>query len=324
MSNTLLKSVKDKRKQFDETIKNVETINKNEMQIVEMEDSQLLDDPKNKEIYGEDDLTSLVDDIKEIGFIGTIVAYKDQDKYRIISGHRRRNAAKKAGITKYKVVIQAPPANQWVKDRMLIQANLHNRRKTPMIIAREIDTLFASYKEEQKENRLKGSCEDEMGHSLIALVANQLEISSSQVSKYKSLLKLEISLQELADNEKISWSALAGATKLSVKQQRKLAESIKQKIKTEGYSKVTRTWIELNIKALQQKTDSIQAMPETTYKNRESQLFFKNCGKLEACLKDKTIFQMDEIPMVVSKLKELQEDIVKTIQEFENAIDPKG
>ena len=60
----------------------------------EIEISKIIPNPINIQIYGESD-NSLQDDIKENGILEPLVINQD---FRIISGHRRYNGAKSAGL----------------------------------------------------------------------------------------------------------------------------------------------------------------------------------------------------------------------------------
>ncbi|MBM6804652.1 ParB N-terminal domain-containing protein, partial [Mediterraneibacter glycyrrhizinilyticus] len=73
--------------------------------LIYLKDDMLLDDPDNMEIYGESDVEALAEDMRKYGFQGVILAYKFGDKYRIESGHRRREAGRKAEIKEYPVFV---------------------------------------------------------------------------------------------------------------------------------------------------------------------------------------------------------------------------
>ena len=61
---------------------------------------RLWDNPyQGREVMDEEELQSLTDEIKENGFLGVLVARispKDENYYEILSGHRRKLAAKRA------------------------------------------------------------------------------------------------------------------------------------------------------------------------------------------------------------------------------------
>ena len=92
--------------------------------ILYLEDDMLEDDPFNQEIYGgELEVNLLAKSMKTYGFLGIIIAYPHGSKYRIESGHRRRNAARIAKIFKYPVLITEPPKTEWERKMRLVTTN---------------------------------------------------------------------------------------------------------------------------------------------------------------------------------------------------------
>lgn len=203
--------------------------------IIMMTDDMLVDDPNNEEVYGEirnDDIKDLTASMKRYGFLGIISAYPiESGKYMIESGHRRRMAAKLAGIKEYPVYVTDAPESGWEKDLRLYMANLHSRKETPMITARVCQKLFEAHQKEL--NAKRENLELRKGDSLKAVdyVSQDLELSPAVVNKYKALLKLIPKLQELADSETVSWSALSAASTLTEEQQYSLAYYIENDLK---------------------------------------------------------------------------------------------
>lgn len=72
---------------------------------------KLLDNPyQGREVMDEEELQSLTDEIKESGFLGVLVARKssrDEDSYEILSGHRRKLAAERAGLKELPTLVKA-------------------------------------------------------------------------------------------------------------------------------------------------------------------------------------------------------------------------
>ena|SRR5947207_597641 len=71
---------------------------------------RLWDNPyQGREVMDEEELQSLTDEIKENGFLGVLVARispKDENYYEILSGHRRKLAAKRAGLMELPVIVR--------------------------------------------------------------------------------------------------------------------------------------------------------------------------------------------------------------------------
>ena len=203
------------------------------------------EDRDNREIYGEYETDGLAESIEENGYQGSpIIVYPEKERYTIQSGHRTLEAAKKAGRTYVPVLVIEAPRNEIERRKRLILSNLHGRRYTPMRMARQAQYLFDTYKMEQKLNRAEGR---EQEGKLLEKVASDLEISTSQVTKYRQLLQLNGRLQQMADSGMVSWSALAKASQLTAAQQDALMSKITGRIKLGGPESVTRSWLENEI-----------------------------------------------------------------------------
>ncbi|MBP9999943.1 MAG: ParB N-terminal domain-containing protein [Clostridiales bacterium] len=216
--------------------------------IVYVKDQDLLDDPMNTEYYGETDVTSLADIIKRNGFQGVILAYPKDGKYMIESGHRRRMAGRKAGLKEFPVYVTEAPEHEWTRVIRLLGANDHDRKETPMMLAKVAEGYFNAHDAEIKYKKENNLLEPGEVTSIIDLVAMDMEVDPASVSRYRALLKLTPALQKMADEQTVSWSALAQAATLNKDYQNELFISIKQKMEADGQDVVKRAWIEGMIK----------------------------------------------------------------------------
>jgi ParB-like chromosome segregation protein Spo0J len=82
--------------------------------------------PKNIEIYGEEDVTALVQSIAESGWIKPLTVTPE---HVIVSGHRRYQAAKQLDYTELPVEIEAFASKEAEMERLLRENE--DRRKTP-------------------------------------------------------------------------------------------------------------------------------------------------------------------------------------------------
>lgn len=296
-------------------------------------DDMLVDDPINTEVYGELEVNELAEDMKQYGFQGVILAYPYQGKYRIESGHRRRYAGRKAGIKEYPVFVTDPPSAEWERALRLGRANLHSRNRTPMIIAKETQFLYEAHEEEQKAKKEAG-CEYEK--SIIQLVAQDLEISTSQVSKYKALLNLIPELQKLADDG-ISWSTLSSASNMTKYAQEMLYRRINGRLKLYNKDGVTRSWLEKEISELKyvreergyqfdrndialypeqekKRKEKIESKPQRVRRRNGTKAILKNAKELCDVLDGDAIYKIAEIPVVIKSLEDLQKSIQKKLE----------
>lgn len=211
-----------------------------------LRDQDLVDDPDNITVYGSEyQIDNLAEVMKEYGFQGVILAYPiEGGKYRIESGHRRRLAARKAGIETIPVLETVPPKTEYERKRRLFGANLLERDKNPIITARVADNLYYTFRDEyeyKKENDLLDKDEDgnliESG-DIIKKVSAFMGLDVRTITKYRTLLKLIPKLQEMAASKEYSWTALTDAVTLSDQKQEELVCDIQNEPEP-----VTKTWI---------------------------------------------------------------------------------
>ena len=213
-------------------------------QIIDVNPEELMDDPDNREIYNEYDVKLLAEDMKKNGVIGTIVAYPENGKYRIESGHRRKYAAIQAGVKKIPVQVTTPPQNDIERRKRLLRANMHFRNYSTMTIAREAQYMYETYEKEKELMEAQGlKPEESPGEQ----VAANLEISPAQVSRYRALLKLSPELQSLVDMDKMPWNAFCDATSLNQFQQHALFLKVSGAVKSFGIDTVTSSYVRKQI-----------------------------------------------------------------------------
>ena len=212
-----------------------------------IEVDKLKDDPDNKGIYGEYLVEGLTESIKEHGFNNAIRAYKDpkhKGMYIIESGHRSREAAKEAGLEKVPVIVTDHPTDDIERRKRLVLANLHGRRYTPMVIAKEASYLKETYELENKKLEEQGKPPQK---DYLNKIAADLEVSIPMVSRYLRLTNLTASLQEIIEEENYSWTMLSEAATLGEKGQDALAAEIRRQERVFGYGSVTKTWLKERI-----------------------------------------------------------------------------
>lgn len=230
-----------------------------------LKDEQLVDDPDNVTTYGSEyQIDNLAEVMKDYGFQGVILAYPIGDgKYRIESGHRRRLAGRKAGIKDFPVLETIPPKTEYERKRRLFGANLLARDTTPMITARVADNLYYTFKDEyeyKKANNLLEKDEDDNvieSGDIMKKVGVFMGMEVRTINKYRTLLKLNPQLQDMADSKEYSWTALVDAATLSSEKQDKLASDIKNET-----NPVTKAWIVKRCRDLKEEEISASQVEE--------------------------------------------------------------
>lgn len=311
--------------------------------LVELDVSDLIEDPDNLRIYGDYNSGGLSEAIIKDGFTEAIVAYPYNGKYRVQSGHRRLSAAKKANLSKVHVIVVKAPTSDSERIRRLIASNLHERKITPMIIAREAKELMDINRKELSKLSEKVS-EGEVHE----LTAKDLELSVSHLSKYLSLLELTPKLQRVINNEEISWSALIGAKKLTTAQQESLAtwislnptatrNDIVERIDYMSHLKLfddeeyeekrskTKELLngiweeEAKLKEKIDKENNTEHKADVPKKKINGAIRIKKSSDLlKECLSENARFKKKEIPNVIKELNSMKEMIDKKISELSN------
>ena len=146
--------------------------------------------PNEKNEYNTDNIDDLALSIANVGLQQNLVVTEAEDKYRLITGHRRLLAVKKLveqGNNEYKTVpcivlniddIDLPISNELKELYALITTNAETRVLTDSEIMMQIRNLKLIYSSlAEKGVTLSGRQRD--------LIANDLGISSAQVGKYE-------------------------------------------------------------------------------------------------------------------------------------------
>lgn len=251
-----------------------------------LKDEQLVDDPDNVTTYGSEyQIDNLAEVMKEYGFQGVILAYPIGDgKYRIESGHRRRLAGRKAGIKDFPVLETIPPKTEYERKRRLFGANLLSRDTTPMITARVADNLYFTFKDEYEYKKANDLLEkDENGNviesgDIMKKVGVFMGMEVRTINKYRTLLKLNPQLQDMADSKEYSWTALVDAATLSSEKQDELASDIRNESEP-----VTKAWIVKRCRDLKEEEISASLIEESVSDtDLTGTAFFNDTPELES------------------------------------------
>lgn len=295
-------------------------------EIIYLTDDQLLDDPENTETYGENDVQTLAEVMRISGFQGVILAYPYEDKYMIESGHRRREAARRAGLEKYRVYVTEPPKFEWERTQRRIRANKHNRPETPMTLAKEAEMLYRSHENEIKYKKENNLLQENEITSINELVALDMGINKKSVELYRRLNKLIPELQEMCASKEYAWSAIAMASNMEIEKQKKLYDLIVEKAEKTGADSVDRKWISDKVDKLKQgiDLDKIERPVEKQARPKGGEKYIcKFAGELKSALEcDKKIKKKD-CDKVIDTLEELKKSIEKKIEELNEQKLPK-
>lgn len=287
-----------------------------------IDDNMLEDDPYNLEIYGASEVEMLSRSMKDYGFQGIILAYPYGGKYRIESGHRRREAGRLAGISKYPVLVTEAPKEEWERRMRLFLGNLHGRKEKPMILARLAQGLFEAHEMEIKHKKREGMIKEGEITAINELVAIDMELDIKSVEKYRALLKLIPELQEMADSEIYSWSGLSSASTLGEEKQKQLAQMIREMTDKDGAESVKKVRIieminnlkleqlSADVKPVIEKRGKEEMKAGTRVRRKNGTKIIMKCAKsLHEVLDEDSLIKDNEVSVVIETLEGLRQSI---------------
>lgn len=154
--------------------------------------------PLNRFSMAEDEqFLSTVESVRKDGFLEDIIVTpaEAEGRYRIVSGHRRVEAARKLGKTSVPCKVRTYP-DRLAELRALMGANLHRRSLSPFDMAHQLETLREVLREAGKlPENVKEQSE---------LMAAQTELSRATVERYLDLLNLDETLTAWASEGKMT------------------------------------------------------------------------------------------------------------------------
>lgn len=287
--------------------------------ILYLSDDKLLDDPYNEEYYEDYDVMELAETMKKYGFKGVILAYPYEDKYMIESGHRRREAARIAGLKEYPVVKTETPKHEWERRMRLFIGNLHGRKERPMTTAKVAQGLYETHDMELKYKRENNLLVEGEITALNELVAHDMELDLKTVQLYRRLINLIPELQKLADDERYSWSAIAEASNMTPDKQKQLYDLIVEKTEKIGVDNINKRWIQDNIKRMKEnKEEEKYAVSSSRIRRKNGTKIIRKCAmELHDVLDRESLIKENEREDVISTLEELRNSIDKKIEELQ-------
>ena len=152
-------------------------------------------------VLDDDSMSELTESIQDGGIMTPLIVRpleETEDRYEIISGHRRLRAAQKAGITEVPAFIR--PVSRDEAAIMLVDSNLHRERILPSekAFAYKLKYEALSHQGTSRQVGAKLRTSEEM--------AETTEDSARQIQRYIRLTNLIPDLLDLMDEGKIAFS----------------------------------------------------------------------------------------------------------------------
>ena len=186
---------------------------------------QIEDFPEHPfKIQDDEQMQKLIDSIKDYGVITPVVARKiGEERYELISGHRRKYACKTLGIDRLPVIVRDMSRDEAVIT--MVDSNLQREHILPS------EKAFA-YKMKMEAMKRQGARTDltscPVGEKLLTVekVSNDSDDSARQIHRYIRLTELTSELLELVDQGRIAFRPAVELSYLTEDEQRDLWETI--------------------------------------------------------------------------------------------------
>lgn len=166
------------------------------------------------------EMEALIESIKEFGILTPLIARKKENgRYEIIAGHRRKFAAKKLGLTELPVILRDMTRDEAVI--AMVDSNLHRERIIPS------ERAYA-YKMKMEARKRQGARTDLTSTPVVAKLRTDEAIglengdSKEQVRRYIRLTYLIKEILDMVDDGRIAFRPAVELSYLTVEQQKDL------------------------------------------------------------------------------------------------------
>jgi len=197
---------------------------------------QFFDDfPKHPfNVKMDEEMEALIESIKEFGILTPLIARKkENERYEIIAGHRRKFAAKKLGLTELPVILRDMTRDEAVI--AMVDSNLHRERILPS------ERAYA-YKMKMEARKRQGARTDLTSTPVVSklrtdeTVGNETGESREQIRRYIRLTYLIKELLDMVDDGRIAFRPAVELSYLSVEQQKDLIYTIESEDATPSHA----------------------------------------------------------------------------------------
>lgn len=175
-------------------------------------------------VKDDEDMQALMESISLYGVISPVVArQKDDGRYELISGHRRKYACEKLGTETMPIIVRSLNREQAVI--AMVDSNLQREHILPS------EKAFA-YKMKLEALKCQGRRSDLTSRPMVRKLDNAKDIgdeggeSGRQVQRYIRLTELIPELLELVDDERMAFRPAVEISYLTEEEQRDLLETI--------------------------------------------------------------------------------------------------
>ena len=157
----------------------------------------VIDDFENHpfKVLDDEKMDELVESIEENGILSpVIVRSKFNGRYELISGHRRRHAAVRAGLTEIPAIVKELSDDEAIV--LMVDANIQREEILPSERAKSLKMKMDALARQKADGKLLGNKRRE-------ILAEDAGISGRQIQRYINLNMLIPELLELVDQKKL-------------------------------------------------------------------------------------------------------------------------
>ena len=175
----------------------------------------------------DEDMTQLVESVKERGIITPVTLRKKEDgRYEMVSGHRRKKACELAGLETIKAEVKELTRDEAII--LMVESNLQRSTILPSEKAAAYKMRLEAMKRQGQRTDLTSG---PVGQKSVAVnsreeLADSVPDSSRQIHRYIRLTELVPGLVNMVDEGKIAMRPAVELSYLSEKEQEDLLESI--------------------------------------------------------------------------------------------------
>lgn len=224
--------------------------------VVEIEISSIDDFPNHPfKVINNDDMKQMVESIKENGvLLPVIVRKKDNDRYEMISGHRRKFASKLAKLEKIPCIIKE--LNDEEATIIMVDSNMQREKILPSERAFAYKMKLEAIKHQGKKD--KTSAQDvQKSKTSREIISDEEGKSRETIRRYIRLTELIPELLNLVDEETIAISPAVSLSYLKQEEQYMVLDWIEYNDATPSLSQA------LNLKKLSQEDNFTEESMES-------------------------------------------------------------
>lgn len=197
---------------------------------IEEIDINLLDTFKNHpfKVLKNEDLNKLEESIKDNGVLEPIIVRKKDDRYDIVSGHRRKLASELIGLKTIPAIIRNMTDDE--ATIYMVDSNMHRESLLPSEKAK-------AFKMKLDALNHQGVSSGQVGQKYSRdILADETNESSRQIQRYIRLNYLTPELLEMVDNNKIAFNPAVEISYLKKSEQEMLLEAMKYSDSTPSHA----------------------------------------------------------------------------------------